>query len=106
MMFLTLEPVDNGVVKIIEDDNINAAGERFESKTVYDLDAGGLERTAQLLQDVILDLGLDAGSEEDSQKIEIKLAWGKNYKPKQDELKAKIEQMEKELEKLKASLTK
>ena len=55
MMYLTLEPVDNGVVKIIEDDNINAAGEKYESKIVYDLDAGGLERTTQLLQDVVLD---------------------------------------------------
>lgn len=106
MMYLTLEPVDNGVVKIIEDDNINAAGEKYESKIVYDLDAGGLERTTQLLQDVVLDLGLETGSEEDAKKLEIKLVWGANYKPKQEELKVRISELEKELDKLKAGLSK
>lgn len=101
MMYVTLEPVDNGVVKIIEDDNINAAGEKYEAKMAYDLDAGGLERTVQLLQDVVLDLGLETGSEEDAKKLEIKIVWGKNYKPKQDELNARISELEKELQRLK-----
>jgi len=106
MMYVTLEPVDNGVMKIIEDDNINAAGEKYEAKIAYDLENGGLERTAQFFNDLILDLGIDVGSEEDRKKLEIKIGWGANYKPKQEELKVKIAQLEKELAHYKALQTK
>jgi len=102
MMYVTLEPVDNGVMKIIEDDNINAAGEKYEAKIAYDLENGGLERTAQFFNDLILDLGIDIGSEEDQNKLEIKISWGVNYKPKQEELKVKIAQLEKELTRYKS----
>ena len=105
-MYVTLEPVDNGVMKIIEDDNINAAGEKYEAKIAYDLDNGGLERTAQFFNDLILDLGIDTGSEEDRIKLEIKISWGVNYKPKQEELKVKVAQLEKELAHYKSLQTK
>lgn len=97
MMYVTLEPVDNGVMKIIEDDNINAAGEKYEAKIAYDLENGGLNRTAQFFNDLVLDLGIDVGSDEDQNKLEIKIDWGVNYKPKQEELKIKIAQLEKAL---------
>ena len=40
MQEITLKIADNGVIKTVTDDNINAAGEKYESVIVYDFDKG------------------------------------------------------------------
>jgi hypothetical protein len=40
MQEVNLKIADNGVIKTITDDNINAAGENYESTVVYDFEKG------------------------------------------------------------------
>ena len=66
MITVSIEPADNGVIKYVVDDNVNGGGEEHVSRVVYDLD-NDEERInlVNLVQDIILDLGLETGTEID-----------------------------------------
>lgn len=104
MITIQIEPADNGVLKFIVDDNVNGGGEEYTSRVVYDFEGiSGRANQVKFLKDLVLDLGLSAGSELDRDTLMIMTGWGKQYKPNEVELKNKISELEKELKRLKSS---
>ena len=61
MQEVNLKIADNGVIKTITDDNINAAGENYESTVVYDFEKG-IEDRINFINDICIDIGLDFGN--------------------------------------------
>ena len=103
MLSIGIEPADNGLVKFLIDDNINGGGEEHVARRVYDFDCiSGRHNQVKFMNDLILDLGLDIGTQLDSNKLNIELAWGTQYSPTQSELKNKVKLLEKELKKYNA----
>jgi uncharacterized small protein (DUF1192 family) len=105
MITVSIEPADNGVIKYVIDDNINGGGEEHVSRMVYDLDDDP-ERVSlvNFIQDLILDLGLETGTEIDQHMLHVKTEWGKKYNPSVKETKERIKQLEAEIERLSAQL--
>jgi hypothetical protein len=105
MITISIEPADNGVIKFLFDDNVNGGGEEYTSRIVYEFEGKHARyNQAKFLNDLILDLGITTGSDLDSDKLVIKTEWGKKYTPNQNELKTKIQQLEKSLETLKSMI--
>lgn len=103
MITILIEPADNGAIKIVQDDNVNAAGETFESRFVYDFDSELSQKNKiKFFKDLALDLGIDLGNSMDSNQIQIKSDWGSNYTPSQKELEEKINALETELKSLRS----
>lgn len=96
MQEINLKIADNGVIKTVTDDNINAAGEKYESIIVYDFDKGN-EDKINFINDICIDVGLDFGNSKQSDQIQVKSDWGNNYKPSSLEIKHKIQALKKEL---------
>lgn len=79
---------DNGVVKVIEDDNFNGAGEVNITKTLYVFDGDpDFENRIKFLKDLCLDIGLSLGNQSDSKRIRLDLY----KKPKDIEMMTKKE---------------
>lgn len=98
MQHITLEIADNGVIKTIVDDNINGAGERFETKTVYDLEKGDTIATKmELLYELSEDIGMHLGNSKQPDQIQIISGWGENYEPTVEEIEARIEEIKEDL---------
>lgn len=94
MHSITLELADNGLIKIIQDDNINAAGEEYQSVTVYDFEgADSLNTKIKFLMDIALDAGVELGSPRDKAQIKITHEWGDVYTPTNEEVSKKIEEL-------------
>jgi len=107
MQIVTLEIADNGIIKTIIDDNINGAGELFESKTVYDFERHDtLESKIELLYQLSEDIGLDLGNSKQADQIQITSGWGDEYKPTEEEIIEYIQDLENELKDLKNMLKK
>lgn len=105
MVTIVLDIADNGVVKILEDDNINGAGETFVSKTLYDFEGDGdFKNRIKFLKDLCLDIGLQTGNEIDKKRLAFIVGAGSKYKPTKPEIKAKIVALEKLLVKYKKQL--
>jgi hypothetical protein len=105
MQIVTLEIADNGIIKTIIDDNINGAGELFESKTVYDFERhDSLESKIELLYQLSEDIGLDLGNSKQVNQIQITSGWGDEYTPTKEEMNEYISDLEKELKDLKNML--
>lgn len=106
MQKIIIEIADNGIIKTVIDDNINAAGERFESKVVYDLEAtDSVETKMKLLYELSEDMGMELGNSKQSNQIQIVCDWGEHYKPEDlAEVEARIVELETELAGLKAML--
>ena len=105
MVTIVLDIADNGVVKILEDDNINGAGETFISKTLYDFDGDdNFKNRIKFLKELCLDIGLQTGNDIDKRKLNFMVGTGAKYKPTKAELKAKIVTLEKLLVKYKKQL--
>lgn len=106
MVTLTIEPADNGVVKIIYDDSVNGAGEEFVSRKVYDFerDEESKESVVDFLSDVILDLGIDVGSDLDKFKVTIDTEIGDVSQFSEDDIKQKIKELKAEIKKLENSI--
>lgn len=103
MITISIEPADNGLIKFLIDDNINGGGEEHVSRKVYEFDgARGRSNQVNFLRELLLDLGLDTGTDLDPNKLNIQLDWGSQYEPTQDELKIRIKQVEAQLRKLNA----
>jgi hypothetical protein len=101
MITIQIEPADNGMVKLLIDDNVNGGGEEYTSRMVYDFDGYlGTKKQFKFLNDLILDLGLNTGSDIDRDKLEIKLNWGGKYTPTETEIKQRVTQLQKEIKSL------
>ena len=98
MITINIEPADNGVIKFIIDDSINGGGEEHVTRRVYDFE-GSTGRVTQVkfLNDLTLDLGIETGTDLDSDKMTIDLGWGKHYTPTTEQLKNKIKVLEQDL---------
>jgi hypothetical protein len=106
MITLTIEPADNGVVKVIYDDSVNGAGEEFVSRKVYDFERNEetKESVVDFLSDVVLDLGIDVGSDLDKFKVTIVTEIGDTAQFGEDEIKQKIKELKAEIKKLENSI--
>ena len=107
MIKITLESADNGVIKTVVDDNINGAGERFESKTVYDLNLNddSHSQTIKFFYELCEDLGIDTGNKFSKNNLYLKTDWGKSYTPTISDLKSRIGLLTSELQQKKLELT-
>tara|TARA_B110000285_G_C15017577_1_gene559850 strand:- start:705 stop:1025 length:321 start_codon:yes stop_codon:yes gene_type:complete len=105
MLSIGIEPADNGVIKTLMDDNVNGGGEEFESRQVYDFD-GPMKRSNQIkfFKDLIFDLGLDVGTELDSDRVEVRIGWGSQYRAADTEIKNKIQSLQAEVKRLESML--
>jgi hypothetical protein len=109
MITVVLDIADNGVVKIIEDDNYNGNGEVNVTKTLYVFDEDpDYENKIKFLKDLCLDIGLSIGNKDDQKRLNINL-----YKKPKDmsmmtkkELETQIMGAERLLEKYKKELKK
>lgn len=109
MVTVVLDIGDNGVVKIIEDDNYNGNGEINVTKTLYVFDGDpDYENRIKFLKDLCLDIGLNLGNIKDQKRLNINL-----YKKPKDmslmtkkELETSIMGAERLLEKYKKELKK
>jgi hypothetical protein len=101
MLQIGIEPADNGVIKTLVDDNVNGGGEEFESRQVYEFE-GPMKRSNQVkfFKDLIFELGLDIGTDLDPDRLQITLSWGDQYEPSANEIKKKIQTLEKEIKRL------
>lgn len=106
MIKIKLESADNGVIKTVVDDNINGAGERFESRTVYDLNLNDKQhsQTIKFFYELCEDLGIDTGNKFSDNNLVLNTDWGKSYIPKAGELKSKIQLLNSELTRAKIDL--
>lgn len=94
MQVITLEIADNGIIKTIVDDNINGAGERFESKVVYDLERHDtIDAKIELLYHLAEDMGVDLGNSKQAVQIKIVSEWGEHYNPTKKEAEAALVEM-------------
>lgn len=101
MITVAIELAENGVIKIVHDDNVNGAGEEFESRKVYDFDGiDNINSKISFLNELAMDLGIDLGTELDHFKIVVKSEWGSKYKPSKGLAAEKIKELEKEIKRL------
>ena len=105
MLTVSIEPADNGVVKITYDDSVNGAGEEHISRVVYDFEKDpGQENLVSFLTDLTLDLGIDVGSNLDPYVVEICRSIGNPKNVPTMELKEKIKELKQELKRLEAAV--
>ena len=106
MIKIKLESADKGVIKTVVDDNINGAGELFESKTVYVLEQNNTNHshTIKFFYELCEDLGIDTGNKFSKNNLILSTDWGKSYCPTQSELKLKIQLLDTELKRTKIEL--
>lgn len=101
MITVAIELAENGVIKIVHDDNVNGAGEEFESRKVYDFDGiDNVNSKIAFLNELAMDLGIDLGTELDHSKIVVRSEWGSKYKPSKELAAGKIRELEKEIKHL------
>ena len=94
MQVITLELADNGIIKTIVDDNINGAGESYESKVVYDLERhDSIDNKMDLLYGLAEDMGVDLGNSKQHDQIKIVSEWGEHYTPTKDEAQAMVKEL-------------
>lgn len=108
MLTVTIEPADNGVVKVTYDDSINGAGEEHISRVVYDFEsdsfaAGSIVR---FLEDLTLDLGIETGSELDDYVVKISAEIGDPTHHDPEEIKDRIKELRQEIKRLEAAIKK
>ena len=74
MVTVVLDIGDNGVVKVIEDDNYNGAGTMNVTKTLYTFDHDpDYDNRIKFLKDLCLDIGLSLGNKLDSKRLRVDL---------------------------------
>ena len=106
MQKISLEIADNGIIKTVTDDNINAAGEVFESKVVYDLENGDTTSTKlNMLYELSEDMGMELGNSKQRDQIKIISDWGDSFIPQKED-KEELQIRIKELEQLTSDLKK
>lgn len=100
MIKYVLEPVDNGIIKTIIDDNIDGAGKKLEKKEIYILEDKVIN-TEKFLMNLIEDLGLYLGNAHDKNTLAINKVYGDNYKLNNNELMEERKKLTHRLNKLK-----
>lgn len=98
MQEISIQLADNGVIKNIKDDNINAAGESFESTTVYEFN--NIQNKIKFIEDLCIEIGLEFGNSKSKEQIQVTTNWGVHYKPTPKEIEQKIKMLEFEIEHL------
>jgi hypothetical protein len=96
MQIVTLQIADNGIIKTINDDNINGAGESYESTVVYEFATN--QKKIEFIYDLCIDIGLELGNSRSSSQIQINEGWGEDYQPTPEQIKNKIEELKSELQ--------
>ena len=105
MQNIRLELADNGIIKIVEDDNINAAGEVYTSVTVYDFESSNsIESKLNFINDLILDSGLELGNSKVKNQIKKSVEWGDEYQPSKTEIEEKIKELKGDLKRFEEML--
>ena len=75
MVTIILDIAENGVVRTLEDDNINGNGEMYAQKLLYSFDNDrDFKNRIKFLKDLCLDIGLGLGNKEDQKRLNIGLA--------------------------------
>ena len=85
MFTITLEVADNGIIKTIEDNNINGAGAHLSKRELYVLD-DNINNTKDFISDIINDLGVFTGHKRSNKTIHLIEDWGDDYVPSEEEL--------------------
>lgn len=98
MQYIKLQLADNGVIKTVVDDNINGAGEVFESTNVYEFNL--IENRIKFIEEICTDIGLEFGNSKSRTQIKIKSDWGDHYQPNKTEVDEKIKQLQAEISRL------
>lgn len=108
MVSINIEPADNGLVKIIYDDSVNGAGEEYVSRKVYDFEKDTVTKDSivDFLTDIILDLGIEAGTKIDKYKVSIVKQWGDINLHSEEDIKKRIKDLESELKILRSKIKK
>lgn len=78
MRKITLEPVDNGLIKTVYDDNYDGAGKIMDEKKIYILD-DNVTSSYKFLIDLIDELGLFIGNDYDKDTLSIERSFGPKY---------------------------
>lgn len=101
MITVTIEPADNGLIKHVVDDNVNGGGEEHIARRVYDFEGiEARENQIKFFYDMILDLGVDIGTDLDGDKLSISTEWGSKYKPTAAEIEQRVKELEAEIKRL------
>lgn len=98
MQTVKITLADNGVIKTILDDNINSAGENFESTTLYDFEIQS--NKIKFINELCMDIGLSYGNSKNKHQIQIIEDWGIDYNPTNEEKLEKIEKLKIQLKEL------
>jgi len=103
MISIELSNASNGLIKKITDTNYNGAGELFEEVLVYQIDnkENRFEAITEFLYEISADLGLDLGSDFSNAQLSISVDWGDEYIPKDEEIDARIKDLQDEIKFLK-----
>jgi hypothetical protein len=109
MVTIILDIAENGVVKTLEDDNINGNGELYAQKLLYSFDNDkDFSNRIKFIKDLCLEIGLELGNSEDAKRLNINVV-SKAKKVDQltsAELKTRINAAEKLLVEYKKQLEK
>ena len=89
MQTVKITLADNGVIKTVLDDNINSAGESFESTTLYDFEVQS--NKIKFIHELCMDIGLSFGNSKSKHQIKIIEDWGEDYNSSNEEKLEKIE---------------
>lgn len=98
MQTVKITLADNGVIKTVLDDNINAGGESYESTVVYDF--GDQISKIKFIEDLCIDIGLSFGNSKSKNQIKIIETWGVDYIPTNKDKTEKIEALKSDLKRL------
>jgi len=98
MQTVKITLADNGVIKTVLDDNINSAGESFESTSVYEFESN--EDKIRFIEEFCVDIGLSFGNSKSKEKIKVSTGWGEHYVPNPKEALEKISDLKVQLERL------
>ena len=101
MRTIILEPVDNGIIKTVTDDNYNGDNKLFEEKKIYLL-RDNIEDSETFLRGLISDLGLFLGNDYDKCCIHINKSYGTKYQLNHNELMEERKHLTNRLNKLKS----
>jgi hypothetical protein len=105
MLKIILDVADNGIIKTIEDNNINGAGNHFEKKIVYDFSNDDkYKNRINFFHNISDELGIELGNNFDKNVLHFKVDWGTNYEPNKNEVLNKIKELELNIEALKLYL--
>lgn len=98
MQEIRISLADNGVIKTVIDDNINGAGESFESTNVYEFNL--ITNKIKFIEDLCIDIGLELGNSKSKSQIKIQTGWGDTYQPTETEIETKIQKLQADISRM------